>query len=220
MLDMPAPGPTLPRRPRPLTRAWRGFRKRVRARRRWLAAGFTMVAVAFGMNAMSPSALPMVSLLVAAHDLPAGTTIDSSDLSEVSVPPVAAAKGALADPVGRQLLSPVRAGEAITDARVARDAGVQGYPGLVTVPVRLSDSEVARLLEVGDRVDLLSVDPGTGVTERVALGALVVGLPRLEPGAGSTGVVGAVVVVALDTGEVSDTMEASVRKFLTIQWSS
>jgi hypothetical protein len=29
-----------------------------------------------------------------------------------------------------------------------------------------------------------------------------------------------VIVLALDSGAVSDTMEASVRKYLTIQWSS
>ena len=177
-----------------------------------------MAAVGCGLVSIQPQQEPTFALTVAARDLAAGTEVSSHDLTEVRVPRDAAPSALVSDPTGKRLLSPVRAGEPITEARIVDTGLSAGYPGRVVVPVRLTDPDVAALLAVGDKVDLLSIDPETGAALLVGRDALVVRLPRDR--GGSASLPGAVIVLALDSGAVSDTMEASVRKYLTIQWSS
>lgn len=134
------------------------------------------------------------------------------------MPSAAAPDGLLAEPVGERLLAPVRAGEAITDLRIVGTDLRSGYPGRVRLAVRISDPGVAALLRSGDHVNLLSVDPETGETEQVASDALVI-RPAAQGDSSLSGASGAIVVIAVDPAAVGDTLEASVRKYVTVEWN-
>jgi hypothetical protein len=92
--------------------------------------------------------------------------------------------------VGHQLSGPLRRGEPLTDVRI--DEGLLHRPGsgLVSVPVRLADTEAARLLRPGQRVDVLaantSTEPGAAPTAAVvvAAGVAVVAIPVASAAAG------------------------------------
>ena len=169
-------------------RAWR----RVLARRRPLAALFAALAVLTAVRAASQDPDPTVEVLVAAADLPGGTTIGTSDVVVAHFREDTAPAGALrpADQaVGRVLAAPLRRGEALTDVRLVTPGLLAGYPGLVATPVRVADAASAALLRVGDRVDLVAADPEGRTAVPVARRAPVVALPRsatadqgLEPG--------------------------------------
>ena len=54
--------------------------------RRLLAALLALLAVVLGLHAARPPAPATAALLVADHDLPAGTVLTSADLATVRVP--------------------------------------------------------------------------------------------------------------------------------------
>jgi len=126
--------------------------------RRPLASLFAAAAAGLALLALRPSPPASAPVLAAAHDLPAGKTLASSDLRPVDLPPSAVPSGALhGSAVGRVLAGPMRKGEPLTDARVLGDALLQGYaPGTVATPVRITDPAAVRLLHPGDRIDVLS----------------------------------------------------------------
>ena len=132
------------------------------------------------------SALPVV---VAAGDLPAGTTLAAADLVRVELPAALAPAGAVPEPAGltgRVLAGPLRAGEAVTDVRLVGPGLWAAVPdGQVAAPVRLADLAVATLLRAGDRVDVLAATgEGAGSTvEVVAADALVLTAPAAAPAA-------------------------------------
>lgn len=145
-----------------LTRARRRLRRSVLARRRPLAAVCAAVAVVATLQANAAPPPPRVPVLTAAHDLPAGAVLRPDDLTRTPFDPASVPAGVLrgaAQAVGRTTTTPVRAGEPLTDARLLGASLLDGYPGLVAVPVRIGDPGAVRLLRVGDRVDLLAADP-------------------------------------------------------------
>ena len=84
--------------------------------RRALAALIAAVGTAFGLLALRPDAAPAEQILVAARDLPAGTTLRPGDLRTLSVPADAVPSGALrVHAGGRVLAGPMRRGEPLTD---------------------------------------------------------------------------------------------------------
>ncbi|MFI2706632.1 SAF domain-containing protein, partial [Nocardioides sp. CER28] len=159
------------------------LRRRLLAHRRLLAGLLTAVAVTAGLAAVRPPETGTVAMTVAAHDLAAGETLSAADLTTTSVPPGAVPDGTVRDPADAVLAAPVRRGEPITDARLVGPALSTGHPGLVALPVRLSDAAMAGLLESGDRIDLYAVaaagDAAASSQEatRVAADVLVLAVP-------------------------------------------
>jgi pilus assembly protein CpaB len=172
---------------------------RLRARRvaAAVAAGF---AVWLGLGAVLPPAPPAgVPVLVAARDLPAGHRIGDGDVQlrpwPAELVPTGAVTGTaeLASTLGREVVGPVRAGEALTDARLLSPGlltglltgtsgegpgGAAGSSAAVAVP--LADWALVPSLRPGDRVRVLV--PGTG--QVVAEGPVLLAEP---PADGSLG---------------------------------
>ena len=194
----------------------RPVRRAVLARRRLLAAALAAVAVATGLHAATAPPPATMRVLVAARDLPSGAVLAAADLRTVGFAPGSVPSGAVADPAGRTLAAPLRAGEPVTDVRLVGPALTDGYPGLAAVPVRLPDAAMADLLTVGDRVDLVSADPQGGAATLVASDVPVLALPPGEGEVGATGLSGRLVVVGAPPGDVPRIADASVRTFLTV----
>ena len=183
-----------------------------------------LLAVVLGLQAARPAEPASASLVVASRDLPAGTRLGPGDLASVRVPPAAVPAGVDAghDLAGRVLASAVRRGEPVTDLRLVGPALTAGRPGLVAVPVRLPDPEMAALLRVGDHVRLLATDAASGATRVVAPDAEVLALPAPTTAHGSTpgngvtdGLNGRLIVVGVPEDLVTPVTSASVRDFLT-----
>ena len=148
--------------------ATRWLLRQMRRRRRLLAAVLAGAAVACGLSAVSPNDRPSRPVLVAAHDLVPGQALTIGDVALRQFPLDLAPVGffdTVDALVGRRVSGAVRAGEPMTDAQLAGRSMLRGLSGLVAVPVRIADAGVARLLQPGDRVDL------------VAASADVIGLP-------------------------------------------
>lgn len=196
-------------------------RRAVLRRRRLLAALCAVGAVAAGFRATAPPPPPSETVLVAAHDLPAGAVLDGDDVRAVAVAPGAAPDGALTDrteAAGATLASPLRAGEAVTDVRLVGPALAAGAPGTVALPVRVSDAAQVGLLEVGDEIDLLATDPESRATETVAAGATVLAVPDLGPTADP--VPGRLVVLGIPGSTVGLVTRAAVTSFVTYAWTN
>ncbi|WP_114422444.1 SAF domain-containing protein [Nocardioides houyundeii] len=196
----------------------RGLRRRVLAHRRLLAFGCAAAAAAAAVTATAPPPAPSERVLVATRDLPSGTVLAPGDLTRAAWPAGAAPDGAVRLAVGRTLAAPVRRGEPMTDLRLTTPGLLQGYPGLVAVPVRVPDPAVVALLRVGDRVDLLAADPETATAEVVARSAEVLALPS-EVESPAQGVTGRLVVLGLAADEVAPVSVAAVRDFITLTFS-
>ncbi|UMG93730.1 SAF domain-containing protein [Nocardioides sp. TF02-7] len=193
------------------------LRRAVLRRRRLLAVLCTAGAVGAGVQAARPPEPPGASLLVAARDLPAGTTLADDDVRLTTVPPDAVPDGAVEAPAGALLAAPLRAGEPVTDVRLVGPGLAEGAPGTTAMPVRLSDADQAALLTVGDRIDVLATDPQTGSTDVVAPGALVAAVP--EPaGAAADPLSGRLVVLLVDDDEVARISSAAASSLMTYAW--
>ena len=197
----------------------RRLRRTVLARRRPLAGLCAAVAVAAALqaNAAPPPARRMV--LTAAHDLPGGVVVGSSDLLRTPFAPDSVPAGALADAavaVGRTTAGPMRAGEPLTGARLMTSSLLEGYPGLVAVPVRIGDPGAVRLLRVGDRIDVLAADPQAKTSAAVVgRDVPVLAVPRADDSTpGLTN--GALVVLGLPPSAARTVAQASVSSVLSV----
>jgi Flp pilus assembly protein CpaB len=107
----------------------------------------------------SGAALPGHPVVVAARDLAAGAALSAVDVRVRSWPDELRPAGALSrsgEAVGRRLGGPVRAGEALTTARLAGAGLATGLPpSLRAVPV---DVRGAGLVHAGDTIDLVAAD--------------------------------------------------------------
>ena len=203
-----------------LRRRWHRF---VVLRRRWLAAALAGLAVLVGVRGTDRPPPPTRSVVVAARDLPGGATLSAADLVVRRVPPEVAPSGAAATTrtwTGRTLAAPVRAGEVLTDRRVVTPGLVDGYPGLVAVPLRVAEAGVLRMLRVGDQVDVVaSPVEGAGRAWVAAPAARVVAVPQARDDADPVETVGGgLVVVAVPEEEVLELVAAASTKLLTVTW--
>ncbi|NMH98471.1 Flp pilus assembly protein CpaB [Pseudonocardia sp. K10HN5] len=163
-----------------------------------------MLAVLALVLALSPRADGGVGLLVAARDLAAGSTLRTEDLAVRQWPADLVPAGALRDPEqadGRMLAGAARAGEPITDLRLAgAELAVRatGSPDAATVPIRLADAGVAGLLTPGSTVDVVMAGPSADEPVVLASRAVVLAVLPPETGPGiSPGGRGRLVLVAL-----------------------
>ena len=126
---------------------------------------------------------PGRSVVVTAHDIASGTVLEGDDLRRATLPESAVpghSTRRVDEVVGRTVAGPMRRGEVVTDRRVVRADRMSGFPaGTVLATVRLADADALSSLGVGDRVDVVAVDPEGGTdTEVVARGVEIVTLPR------------------------------------------
>lgn len=192
------------------------LRRAVLGHRRLIAFAATALAVLAGLHALAPPRPPTASVLVAAHDLAAGSTLTRADLQVQRASPDTVPDGVVRRPEGRVLAAAVRRGEPITDVRlIGRSLAT---PGSTALPVRLPDTAMADLLRPGDRVDLYATDPSAGGTSSVARDVLVLAVPAKDDGRNSvtSSLGGRLVVVAVPPEAVADVTDASVRLFLTV----
>jgi Flp pilus assembly protein CpaB len=160
-----------------------------------------------------------VPVVVAAHDLPAGSRLGEDDLTTAEFRPGTEPSGLVGDPSGLTLATSLRRGEPVTDARVLGPSLTDGHPGMVATPVRLPDTAMATLLRVGERVDVLAADPQGGPTQTLAESALVLALPAPVADAVADSLPGRLVVLGLEAAEVADVAGASVTHYLTVSYS-
>ncbi len=147
--------------------------------RRLLAAICTGLAVLAGLTAVRASPASE-SILVARQDLASGQVITADDLRTADVPPSSTPAGLLTrdEAIGRQVAGPMRRGEALTDFRLVGPGSMAGYgEGAVFTTVRVDPADRAAI-SVGDRVDVVAVDPAGGTpAEVVARDVEVVTVP-------------------------------------------
>jgi Flp pilus assembly protein CpaB len=169
--------------------------------RRPVAAVCAACAVFLLAVTLRPTTPQLATVVVAAADLPGGTTLAPGDLRIQEVPVDVVLPGAFTEPddvVGGVLAVAVLAGEPVTTTRMV--SGQSLADGLLAVPVRLAEPALADLLSPGSEIDL--VLPSGDTTGRlVAEGVRVIAVPR---GPRETGVAsaqrtpGSLVVVAAD----------------------
>jgi len=154
--------------------------RRTRLIRRWLAVGLLVLG---GLSLVHPGSARGAPTVLAAHDLPSGAALSAADVRLADLPDEARPTGVLStfDAVdGRLLVGAVRAGEPLTDVRLATVAA-PGVPGTATVPVRLADEAVAELLQPGQRVDVVAAPEQGAPASVLAGGATVVTVGHRQP---------------------------------------
>ncbi|MCR6484053.1 SAF domain-containing protein [Amycolatopsis sp. OK19-0408] len=161
--------------------------RRARLIRRWLAAGLLLAGALLFAHPGSARGAPTTPTVVAAHDLPSGAALRTSDVRLADLPDSARPAGVsstLGEVEGHLLAGAVRAGEPLTDVRLAKTIPASGEPGTATVPVRLADSAVAGLLGLGGRVDVVAAPEPGAPASVLASGATVVAIGHQEKAAG------------------------------------
>ena len=148
--------------------------------RRLLAAVFTGLAVLTALSTLSREP-DGADVLVARHDLRSGHVLTASDLRTATVPPASRPSHSLGRgaAVGRRVAGPMRAGEASTDYRVMQGDALAGYAeDAVLTTIRVDRADGLTGLHVGDRVDVIAVDPdGESKARVIARAVEVVTLP-------------------------------------------
>jgi pilus assembly protein CpaB len=156
-----------------------------------------------------------VPVVVAAADIAAGSTLRAADLAVRRWPADLVPAGVLPDPAaadGRVLVGAARAGEPITDTRLAGPAAVRGAPaGAAAVPIRLADAGAAALLVPGSTVDVVTVGAESG--EPVVLASAAGVLAVLPPDSPSSG---RLVLVEMPAGVAARVAAASLTEQVAI----
>jgi hypothetical protein len=179
-------------------------------------AGLAVVSALHEVRPPPPDVRPVPTV---ARDLPAGVTLTARDVVIVDYPPGVAPTGLAADPVGRVLAAPMRAGEPLTDVRLVGAPLAAAYRDEVVVPVRLPDAGMAALLHVGDRIDLVAADPQGSLARTVAGGVTVVALPAVDDEDVAGALSGRLVLVATPVEVRESLAQAAVTGFLTFTYS-
>jgi pilus assembly protein CpaB len=212
----PAPGERLRRlvgRPRGV--GW----ARSPAPRRIVAALLVLLAAVLALRPPPAAAGSPATVLVAAHDLTAGTLLGPADVRPAALPGDAVPSGALREPsaaVGRVLVGPARSGEPITDVRLLGAESIRLSGGDATaaaVPVRLADAGVADLLHPGGRVDVVALADGEQHSAVLATDAVVL---AVRPAGTGPDEHGRLVVVALDRAAATRVAGAALGQAVTV----
>lgn len=193
--------------------------------RRGVAAACTACAVWVGLQVVSPAPTTGVDVVVAARNLPAGTVLTGEDLVTRTFAAGSEPAHLLDDAVGRSLAAPVTRGEALTETRVVSPGLTDHLDGRSGVPVRIEDPDVVQLLRVGDRVDVVAVEPMDGEHERVARDAVVLSLSADARGPGSGRATlageatrGRLVLLGVAADEADEVAAAAVSAELQVLW--
>jgi pilus assembly protein CpaB len=197
-------------------------RSPVHLARQVAAAGLLVVALVLSLRPDAPvvdRSAPTTSVVVAAADLRAGSTLGPADLAVVRMPAGLVPDGSVdsVDALTRRVLAaPLRTGEAVTDVRLVGAGLTAQLPaGQVAAPVRLADLAVAGLVRTGDRIDVLATPDGATVAVVVAADALVLAAadqrapPADDPSAG-------LLLVAVDGETAARLAAAATSSTLTV----
>jgi Flp pilus assembly protein CpaB len=154
--------------------------------RRLVALVLVLLAAMLALRPTRREADSTVPMLVAAHDLPPGTTLRASDVEVSRLPPSLRPPAALTTPTqvtGRVLASATTAGEPLTRARLVGPENARlstGDPTASAVPFRLADPAVAGLLRPGARVDVVTVAQSSADPLVLATNATVLTVRRAD----------------------------------------
>jgi pilus assembly protein CpaB len=114
---------------------------------------------------LTPVSEQRVTVLVAARDLPTGTTLTEADFARVEVPPDLAISGVPSDAgalVGRQLAAALSRGQIPTESSLLGPGLLTGSPvGTAAVPVRMADPSSIQLLSPGQLVTVVLTAAGS-----------------------------------------------------------
>ena len=208
---------------RSLTSPLRRVRQRILLWRRPLSALLAVLAVLAVLRASAEPAEETRAVVVAGADLVAGRPLTTTDLETAELPLSGMPDGVTPEAdmtalLGRVLAAPLRRGEPVTDVRLVAPGLLEGYPGLVAVPLRVADPGAVRLLRVGDRIDLVSTAPDDASSTVVASRVPVVALPDGDEEGGLDGglVGGGLVVVAVPRAEAPDLAGRSISSVLSV----
>lgn len=153
--------------------------------RRVLAAAFAGLAVLFALGALKPTG-DLARVVVARHDLAAGSLLAADDLRVVSLATATRPShswAGTAQLLGRRVAAPLRRGEPLTDFRLLEPGLLAGYGnGLVLSTIRLGEATGLTGLRVGDHVDVVGSTPQGPTSTVVAHRAEVASLPRSDNG--------------------------------------
>jgi Flp pilus assembly protein CpaB len=171
-----------------------------------------IAAVITGISAARPPDPPSVDVVRTTRDVAAGATLTVGDVRLQRLPRGSVPDAGLTDldaVLGQQVSAPVAAGQVLT--RLDLGAPRASRPDMVVAPLRLTDSDVAGLLRVGDRVDVVAASDSAPKARVVASRVLVVGLPQPTEGGGLAGGEGAgsLVLVELDLQAATVLSDAS-----------
>lgn len=166
--------------------------------RRPIAAALAGLAVLCFATALRPASEPTVPVAVALGAVPAGASLTADDVDVRAYPAAWAPPGSyatVAEVVGRTASAPLAAGEPVTATRLVSAA----ERGAFAVPVRLQDTDVAALLEPGQRLDIVRAR-SDGTAAVIAQDVLVITVPRRSAGGafGGERVPGSLVLVEAD----------------------
>ncbi|MCP2261949.1 Flp pilus assembly protein CpaB [Streptoalloteichus tenebrarius] len=181
--------------------------------RRILAGLLALLALALALRPPPGEAPDTGPVLVAARDIGPGALIQSGDVEQRRSSAGGAPGHVLRDPeqaVGRVLAGAARAGEPLTDVRLAGPEFVEMATrrgAAAAVPVRLSDPEVADLLRPGGRVDVVAVTADRSPPTVLASDAVVV---AVRPGGANPSHPGRLVVVGVSRDEAPGVTAASL----------
>jgi Flp pilus assembly protein CpaB len=133
----------------------------LRRNRRPLAALLAGGAMLVAIQAVRPPGPPTSAVVVARHQIPAGTQLAAGDLVVAQVGSQLVPEGAVRDPealIGSVTAVTVAAHEPLTQARLlGRELGADpDRPDNRPMPVRIADPDAASLLGPGNRVDLIA----------------------------------------------------------------
>ncbi len=132
--------------------------------RRVLAAACLCTATLLVLTELRPAPERVVPVVVAQHDVPAGSVLRAEDLRAVRAAAAGVQPGSisdLTDPVGRRIGSALAAGEALTRTRLVPRSATDGLPASRTVlHVVVADPASVSLLRVGQRVRVYALGDG------------------------------------------------------------
>lgn len=190
-------------------------------RHRRLLRGLAIaVAVVIVVGILKPGEREGVSVLVAARDIPAGTTLTEADLQARTIPGDLLPDQPLrpgAAILGRTLTGPARRGEVLTDQRILTPS-LMLEPGTVAQPVRIADSASVSLLHAGDRVDVFAAvtRDQKPLVQRLTRNVLVLAVPVPAESGGEQG---ALVVLAVTNTVATTLARAALEANLSVTLS-
>jgi len=170
-----------------------------------------LLAAVLALSPTRDKADSTVPMLVAARDLPPGTTLRAIDVEVSHLPPSLRPQAALTMPTevtGRVLASATTTGEPLTRARLVGRENSRlsaGDPTASAVPFRLADPAVADLLTPGAHVDVVTVAPSSTDPLVLATNATVLTVRRADADA-------SLVVIALPREEATRVAAAALNQ--------
>jgi pilus assembly protein CpaB len=168
---------------RPGQSSHRRFGNWLNRNRRLVVALLLCLGAGIAVHQLTPASEQRVTVLAAARDLPAGSSLADPDLKPVEVLPGGAPAGALTSSTGyrgKQLASPLQRGQIPTDAQLLGPGLLTGTaPATAAVPLRMADPASIQLVSPGQLVNvvLTAADGIDGAAKKSEL--LAAGVPVL-----------------------------------------